>query len=182
MSKQLLILDDDTTFGPLLCRQLSKRGYQAQWVDSVSSALRLCNQQHFDLAVLDLKLEQETSLAFIPQLRRLFPQINILMLTGFASIATTVEAIKLGANNYLPKPASLDEILQALGETAEITAPISPAELSEAATLMSAKRVEWEHIQRVLLRNNGNISAAGRELNMHRRTLQRKLQKKPSRT
>ena len=109
------------------------------------------------------------------------PNIKILVLTGYASIATAVKAVKLGADNYLPKPASLDSILGALmlNSVSNIkgnnTLNHKPADIA----IVSTQRLEWEHIQRVLLNNEGNISAAARELNMHRRTLQRKLQKHP---
>jgi two-component system response regulator RegA len=101
--------------------------------------------------------------------------MRILMLTGYASIQTAVEATKLGATQYLPKPASVDEILAALAnETANPDIPV-------AAQPLSVERLEWEHIQRVLAEHDGNISATARALNMHRRTLQRKLAKKPVR-
>ena len=128
--------------------------------------------EEFEYAVLDLNLGNCTSLDLILPLRERNPDMRILVLTGYASIATAVRAIKLGADNYLAKPADTDEILTALLSDPE---PDADAELQP----MSVRRLEWEHIQKVLEQNNGNISATARQLNMHRRTLQRKLQKRP---
>ena len=106
-----------------------------------------------------------------------FDQIRILILTGYASIATAVEAIKLGADNYLAKPADTDEILSAM--VANFGEESANHNFEDKLETMSVRRLEWEHIQRVLMENDGYISATARQLNMHRRTLQRKLQKKP---
>ena len=123
--------------------------------------------------ILDLKLEQESGLSILQQLKQLQPQMDILILTGYSSISTAVEAIKLGAINYLCKSASADEIVAAFENTeANVQVPMEDSP-------PSVNRLEWEHIQRVLNENQGNISATARSLGMHRRTLQRKLQKRP---
>ncbi len=174
--QRFLVLDDDPTLGPLTCRGLTKRGFAADWAADVAAAMALCQRQPYQYAVLDLRLAEGTSLPLIPWLKSQFPDIQILMLTGFASIATAVSAIKSGACNYLPKPASLTEVLGALGVEAGNSAPAAPPQGDD---VMSSRRLEWEHIQQVLQQNQGNVSAAARQLHMHRRTLQRKLQKKP---
>lgn len=169
----LLIVEDDAIFGKVLAKSLAARGLKVTHAASSVDALKAAREQAFAAAVLDLKLENETSLALIPALKALHPGMRILMLTGYASIQTAVEAIKLGATQYLPKPASVDEILAALAsETANPEIPVTTQPLS-------VDRLEWEHIQRVLSEHEGNISATARALNMHRRTLQRKLAKKP---
>jgi two-component system response regulator RegA len=125
-----------------------------------------------EYGVVDLRLGEESGLYAIKLLLEKNPNIKIVMLTAYASIATTVEAMKLGAINYLTKPASVQEIIDKL-----LQSPDDNALIEE--TPLSVKRLEWEHLQKVLLEHDGNISAAARALNMHRRTLQRKLQKRP---
>lgn len=179
----LLLLEDDITLAKVTKKAIERRDYDVVHVQNLQQAEDAISSKKFDLAVLDLKLEDETSLSFIPALRESNPEIKALVLTAYASIATAVEAVKLGANNYLPKPASVTEILSALGES-EDESPREDAVLGveidvDSEQVLSPKRLEWEQIQRVLLKNDGNISATARELNMHRRTLQRKLQKKP---
>lgn len=171
--KRFLLVDDDETFARVLARSLSRRGFQVTIAHSAEKAEKLLAKQDFDFATLDLKMEGASGLTLIPMLRERFPTIRILMLTGYASIATAVDAIKLGANQYLPKPADTDQILAAL--EVELPDKNQPVE-SEP---MSVNRLEWEHIQQVLHQHDGNISATARALNMHRRTLQRKLAKYP---
>lgn len=171
----LLIVEDDAIFSRVLAASLASHHIEAHIAANRTDALALASLHPFRSAVLDLKLERETSLALISQLKTLHPEIRILMLTGYASIQTAVEAIKLGAANYLPKPASISEILAALGNNH----PDSGIPAAEQP--LSVDRLEWEHIQRVLAEHDGNISATARALNMHRRTLQRKLGKKPVR-
>lgn len=177
-SKTILLVDDDQTFTDVLSRSLTRRQHRVHCAHTISEALTLCKQHAIDWAVLDLKLAQESGLNLIPQVRAHFPEARILMLTGYSSIATAVEAIKLGADNYLQKPSSTREILAAL-DLAPVTAAATPG--GDIAP-PSLDRLEWEHIQRVLQENNGNISATARALGMHRRTLQRKLQKRPAKT
>ena len=127
-----------------------------------------------EYVVLDLNLAGDSGLMLIPELLTVESAIRIMVLTGYASIATAVEAIKLGAVNYLPKPADADQILAAF--TVNGGDPAMPIN----ARPLSINRLEWEHIQRVLHDNDGNISVTARQLNMHRRTLQRKLAKRPA--
>lgn len=170
--EKILVVDDDLSFSTTLSRSLQRRGYEVHTAHDVESATALCAQLSPDKAIIDLKLEARSGLHLIPILRERFPNIKTLMLTGYSSIATTVDAIKLGADNYLQKPASTTEILAALeGKTANTAA--------EELSTPSLDRIEWEHIQRVLTENEGNISETARQLGMHRRTLQRKLQKRP---
>jgi two-component system response regulator RegA len=172
---RILVVDDDVYFSGALVQALRRRGYEADAAGSQTEALALAREVSPDAAVLDLKLTEESGLGLIGPLKAMLPDIRILLLTGYASIATAVEAIKLGATHYLPKPADADEILAALGRDAgdeAITPPEAP---------MSVDRLEWEHIQKVLAEHDGNISATARALKMHRRTLQRKLAKRPVR-
>lgn len=175
---QILLVEDDETFARVMIKALENREYQVNHAASLDIAEELTSNENFAYAILDLNLGGETSLSLIPLLKQRNADIRILILTGYASIATAVEAIKLGADNYLAKPADTDEILAALllGEAEE--RPVAEHE-SLALEPMSVRRLEWEHIQKVLLENEGNISATARQLKMHRRTLQRKLQKRP---
>lgn len=171
-TEQFLLVDDDDTFTRVLARALAKRGHSVLTASNNLQALQLAESHSIDKALIDLKMEGETGLQLIPELKKLNPTVSIVMLTGYSSIATTVEAIKLGALNYLCKPASVDEILNAFNTGGSVDIPDQPP---------SVDRLEWEHIQKVLNKHEGNISATARALGMHRRTLQRKLQKKPVR-
>ena len=171
---KFLLVDDDVTFSTTLCRSLERRGYSVTIAHSVDDALLRCNEFTPDKAVIDLKLETRSGLSLIPVLRERFPKLRMIVLTGYSSIATTVDAIKLGADNYLQKPAGTREILAAFEDRAP-----NPEPASISLSPPSLDRIEWEHIQRVLTENDGNISETARQLGMHRRTLQRKLQKRP---
>ncbi len=175
MPERILLVDDDADFLAALARGLSLRGYAVAAAAGAEAALALAGAHPPDYAVVDLKLAGASGLDLIPKLRLAAPAARILMLTGYASIATAVEAVKRGADNYLSKPAGTAEILCAL----EARAPTPPG--MEAVRPLSLPRLEWEHIQRVLAEHGGNISATARALNMHRRTLQRKLAKRPVR-
>lgn len=174
-TKKILLVEDDEIFGRVISRAMQQRGFEVVHALSLDAARGTVSAQGFDLAVLDLNLGGHSSLPLIPALKQHNPQMRILVLTGYASIATAVDAIKLGADNYLAKPADADEILAALlGEGK--TGQEDPSAIGEP---MSVRRLEWEHIQKVLKENDGNISETARQLKMHRRTLQRKLQKRP---
>lgn len=175
LPSRLLIVDDDTIFCDVLTRSMEKRGYQVRCAHSVDSALALVAEFRADRALIDLNMPGESGLVLIEAMRRLVPHIDIVVLTGFASIATAVEAIKLGAIHYLAKPADADEILAAFERDDGQT------EVDIASRPMSVNRLEWEHIQKVLHECDSNISETARRLGMHRRTLQRKLAKKPVR-
>ncbi len=177
MTNKLLLVEDDEVFARVMTRALKMRGYDIAVANDADTASAQIAQGPFAYAILDLNLGGHTSLKLIPLLKQHNERIKILILTGYASIATAVEAIKLGADNYLAKPADADEILSALlGEHSD-----SKAEETAQTSLepMSVRRLEWEHIQKVLMENDGNISETARQLKMHRRTLQRKLQKRP---
>ena len=169
----LLLVDDDPTFCRVLGLALHRRGFTVVTVYDSMTALQSAAADPPEYAVVDLNLAGDSGLLLIPKLLALEPATRIVVLTGYASIATAVEAIKLGAVNYLPKPADADQVVIAL------TASASEAPTPVNARPLSVNRLEWEHIQRVLRDNNGNISATARQLGMHRRTLQRKLAKRP---
>lgn len=171
---QFLIVDDDVTFARVLARSLEKKNYTAYVAQEAETAMSLLkNHGTITHAVLDLKLAESSGLHLLPQLFAIRPELKVVMLTGYASVATTVEAIKQGAVNYLCKPASTEEILLAFDETeSDAVGDFQDAQ-------MSVDRVEWEYIQRQLQAHQGNIAATARALGMHRRTLQRKLQKRP---
>ncbi|MGH1461666.1 MAG: response regulator transcription factor [Neptuniibacter sp.] len=173
MSQRFLIVDDDPAFTRVLSRAMTRRQYEVQVARSAEEAINLVQKWVPDLATVDLKMDGNSGLTLIPVLRTTNPDMKILMLTGYASIATAVEAIKLGATQYLPKPADADQILTALNK---VEADI---EIEVTEQPMSVNRLEWEHIQKVLKEHQGNISATARALGMHRRTLQRKLAKRP---
>jgi two-component system, response regulator RegA len=174
---KILLVEDDDVFARVVSRALSLREFDVSHGCNTEQAQKLLQADTFDYAILDLNLGGETSLSLIPLLKQHNPALRILILTGYASITTAVEAIKLGADNYLAKPADTDEIVHALlSEDAEEALPAIEQITMEP---MSVKRLEWEHIQKVLKENDGNISATARQLKMHRRTLQRKLQKRP---
>jgi two-component system response regulator RegA len=177
--KKLLIVEDDIIFANTLKRRLTKHDFDCVHVETNSEALLACHRHQPDYVLLDMKLSEETTLNIITPIRQLRPKSRIILLTGFASIATAVDAIKLGADDYLTKPLDTQTLLAALEESkaCEISTNID----LDGETL-SAEQVQWEHIQQVLKANDGNISATARQLSMHRRTLQRKLQKRPQST
>lgn len=169
----LLLVDDDTTFCQVLGKALEKRGFTVTVAHSVEEAIPLAAANPPEYAVVDLKMNGVSGLVLIQALHELDAATRIVVLTGYASIATAVEAIKLGATQYLSKPANADEIVAAFGHSANTDLPLN-------AQPSSVNRLEWEHIHRILQENQGNISATARALNMHRRTLQRKLTKFPA--
>jgi len=172
---RILLVDDDTVFTSVMARGFQRRGFVTRACDSAEAAIADCATFQPSHILLDLNMPGTSGLVALPQLLQQAPDAKLVVLTGYSSIATAVEATKSGAANYLCKPATIDEVLQAFdsGEAAHTTEiPVDP---------ISVDRLEWEHIQRVLQDNEGNISATARALGMHRRTLQRKLQKRPVR-
>lgn len=173
-SDRFLVVDDDEVLAAILARALRRQGFDTTAVHTAEQAIAACDEQLFDKVVLDMKLAESSGLQLVPKLITLQPSLQIVILTGYSSIATAVEAIKLGATNYLCKPADVDEILAAFGGS-----PTPGEHKSDEFTPPSVDRLEWEHIQKVLQEHDGNISATARALGMHRRTLQRKLNKRP---
>jgi two-component system response regulator RegA len=175
---RFLILDDNDVFATTLARSLVRRGFDAIVAQNGKTALDLARIAPFRFVTVDLHLAQDSGLQWIAPLRQALPEARILVLTGYASIATTVQAVKSGADDYLSKPTNVDSILTALGW--EQASQGATAESNADPAPLSVDRLEWEHIQRVLSDHQGNISSTARALSMHRRTLQRKLRKKPS--
>lgn len=169
--KSLLIVDDDKPFSSRLARAMENRGYTVRVAESVAEGLAEIETESPAFAVIDMRLEDGNGLDVIARLSELRPDARSIMLTGYGNIATAVSAVKLGAFDYLAKPADADEIHAALmalsGDKASL--PENP---------MSADRVRWEHIQRIYELCGRNVSETARRLNMHRRTLQRILAKR----
>jgi two-component system response regulator RegA len=168
-SNAILLVDDEELFRNRLGRALAKRGYDVVQAGNYEEGLAAIEEHRPGLAVFDLRMPGPSGLELVKAALKLDPRLKIVVLTGYGSIATATEAIRLGAVNYLPKPADTDEILAAFSRVApEAAAP-------ERIKTPSLARVEWEHINRVLADCGGNISAAAKRLHIHRRTLQRKL-------
>ncbi len=176
MTRQVLVIDDDTTFNTVLARALTRRGYQVDSATDAVTALTVAQAVLPDAVVLDLNLGSSSGLQLIRPLLEIAPDCRIVVLTGYASIATAVEAIKLGAIQYFAKPIEVEAIVAVFDAPEEVE---EAGEGEVPSDPLSVGRLEWEHIQRVLLEHEGNISATARALKMHRRTLQRKLAKRP---
>jgi len=168
----LLLVDDDAVYRERLAKAIAARGYDVRTAADAESAALLAEADSPEFAVLDLRMPGESGLDLLRRLMAIDPATRVLMLTGYGSIATALEAVRLGAVNYLTKPADVDDILAAFNP--EGTSP----DLSTDLETPSLARVEWEHIQRVLNDCEGNLSEAARRLGMHRRSLQRKASRK----
>ena len=173
---RILLVDDDPAFTGVMARGFTRRGFVTHSCANAEQALAECGEFKPSHILLDLNMPGTSGLVILPQLLEIAPGARLVVLTGYSSIVTAVEATRAGATNYLCKPATIEEVLVAFkgestasGETAIPNDPIS------------VDRLEWEHIQRILQEHDGNISATARALGMHRRTLQRKLQKRPVR-
>lgn len=173
LDPNLLLVDDDEIFCRVLAKAIQKRGFNVIIAHDLQQAMQLADEQHPEFALVDLRIGQDSGLSVIKSLVESEQDIRIVVLTGYASISTAVESIKLGAVHYLTKPAEVDDILAALYHDQ------GNADIDLQSRPMSTRRMEWEHLQKVLSDYDGNISAAARAMGMHRRTLQRKLQKKP---
>lgn len=171
---RILLVDDDEVFTSVMSRGFTRRGFEVRACHDAQSALAQCSSFHPTHIVLDLNMPGTSGLLALPKLLAAAPGARLIVLTGYSSIATAVAATQAGALNYLCKPASIDEILQAFDQVdvEDVAVPTDP---------ISVERLEWEHIQKVLQDNDNNVSATARALGMHRRTLQRKLQKRPVR-
>lgn len=167
----ILLVDDEEIFRKRLALAFSRRGYIVHEAGDFEEAVQILGEWAPEMALIDLRMPGRTGLELVAEAKRLRPEIKIVVLTGYGSIATASQAIKLGAHYYLPKPADVDEILAAFANNSDLAIMIDQDELSPP----SLARVEWEHIQRVLADCDGNISETARKLNIHRRSLQRKL-------
>ncbi|HEY3666468.1 MAG TPA: response regulator [Polyangiaceae bacterium] len=168
--RSVLIVDDDDVFRTRLATAFRDRNFEVRTASNAERAVALAEAESPEFVVLDLRMPGASGLEIIPTLHALDPATRIVVLTGYGSIATAVEAVRRGATNYLTKPVDIDQILVAL--SGAVTSPPD-------AEVPSLARVEWEHIQRVLTDAGGNISQAARLLGLHRRSLQRKLSKYP---
>ncbi len=176
ISRSILIVDDEAPLRERLIRALSDRGLDARGAADGEAALALAREESPELAVVDLRMPGRGGLEVVRELLAIDPATKIVVLTGYGSIATAIEAMRIGAVNYLQKPADTDQILAAFDP------PPAEAGSSEVVPeVPSLARVEWEHIQRVMHDCGGNVSQAARLLGLHRRSLQRKLGKMPVR-
>ena len=171
----LLLVDDDEVFRNRMARAFVERGYEVSTAGDYDSAVAQARVESPEMAVVDLKMPGKGGLDLVKTLLEIDPQTKIVVLTGYGSIATAIDAVRLGATYYLSKPADADEILAAFARGD--TPPLVPVTTEFDAP--SLERVKWEHISRVMSDCGGNISEAARKLKLHRRTLQRILQKYP---
>jgi two-component system response regulator RegA len=187
---RILVIDDDEAIRTRLVSALSRRGYDAESADGYDTAIDKMRSFHPEYVVTDLRMPEHSGLDVVETVKRTSPQTEVLLLTGFGSIANALEAVRKGARGYLTKPADTDQILVALGLQEESNVKIhseegssdlnqEPYEFDDEDCSPTLGRVEWEHIQRVLSDCDNNISRAARALGMHRRTLQRKLSYNP---
>lgn len=173
MHQRLLLVDDDPAFCEVLGEAMEARGFAVHVAHNVADALLIAEREPPRYAVVDLRMPGPSGLELVARLCASDPTLKLVVLTGYASIATAIEAIKLGATYYLTKPTDADEV------TAAFHRDQGNPDTSMAAREISIDRLEWEHIQRILVECEGNVSGAARRLGMHRRTLQRKLNKRP---
>lgn len=169
--RSLLLMDDDEIFLKALARAMEKRGFRVETASSVAQGRMIAQTRPPAYAVLDLRLDDGNGLEVVEVLRERRPDTRVVVLTGYGAIATAVAAVKIGATDYLAKPADANEIIDALLEKKQALPP-------PPQNPMSADRVRWEHIQRVYEMCGRNVSETARRLTMHRRTLQRILAKK----
>jgi two-component system response regulator RegA len=179
VQQRALIIDDDDVFRTQLSRALARRQWSIQQAAEGSEAIRLARECVPDLAIVDLRLPGLGGLEIVERLRRISDSTTIIVLTGYGSIATALSAVRLGADDFLTKPADADQIMAAYEKIESDTSPLQQIGLEPSVPTLG--RVEWEHIQRVLGDCNGNVSHAARLLGVHRRSLQRKLSKYPPR-
>lgn len=170
----LLLVDDDAPLRRSLQRAMERRGFRVYAAEGLEEGLNLAQTIRPEYAVVDLRLEDGSGLDLVKRVRELHPRVRVVILTGYGNIATAVAAVKAGAVDYLAKPADADEVINALLATGAGLPP-------PPSNPMSADRVRWEHIQRVFEQCSRNVSETARRLNMHRRTLQRILNKRAPR-
>ena len=170
MDNELIIIDDDLPFRERLKSSMEKKGFKVESFSNAKQSIERINNKNFDFAIVDMRLEDGSGLEIVKLIKEKNPKTRSLLLTGYGNIATAVAAIKHGAIDYLPKPAEIDQIYEALISSKDILPP--PPE-----NPMTADRIRWEHIQRVFSQCKRNVSETARRLRMHRRTLQRILNK-----
>jgi two-component system response regulator RegA len=171
----ILLVDDEDLFRDRLARAFNRRGFTVLTAADFNQAMEKVRAHHPPLAVVDLKMPGKSGLELIAAARAVVADMRIIVLTGYGSIATATEAVRMGALSYLPKPADVDDILATFAKDPDLGLTVAQGEFSAP----SLARAEWEHINRVLHDCDGNISLAAKKLDLHRRTLQRKLQKYP---
>lgn len=176
-SLSVLVVDDDTTFRTRLVRAFETRAFEVRSAGDVPTAIALARDESPEMAVVDLRMPTGSGLDLVRELKAIDPATNIVVLTGYGSIATALEAVRLGATHYLTKPADVDDILAAFARAHRPPQPVTVAMTDHEVP--SLARMEWEHINRVLTDCGGNITQAARLLGLHRRSLQRKLFKYP---
>tara|TARA_Y100000590_G_C15731197_1_gene1017092 strand:+ start:2209 stop:2736 length:528 start_codon:yes stop_codon:yes gene_type:complete len=170
MEQNLIIIDDDTPFRERLSNSMTKKGFDVEAFGSAKKAKERLKQKFFTHAIVDMRLDDGSGLEIIQFIIKISPKTQSLLLTGYGNIATAVAAIKSGAIDYLPKPAAIEQIYDALTISKDVLPP-------PPNNPMTADRVRWEHIQRVFIQCKRNVSETARRLRMHRRTLQRILNK-----
>lgn len=176
----ILLVDDDERFRTRMARAFTERHYEVEQAGGHDEAIAIASNESTELALVDLRMPGKSGLDVVRELHRIDPSTRIVVLTGYGSIATALEAVRLGATHYLAKPADVDEIIAAFDR--DQGAPREPSlGDGEPPQTPSLARVEWEHIQRVLTDCDGNITKAAERLGIHRRSLQRKLAKFPTR-
>ncbi|MFO0667689.1 MAG: response regulator transcription factor [Polyangiaceae bacterium] len=173
--RTVLVVDDDVTFRTRLAKAFEARGFDVRSAQNCNEAIASARTDSPELAVVDLRMPDGSGLEVVRELKQIDPTTNIVVLTGYGSIATALEAVHRGATHYLTKPADVDDLLAAFARAGQSEADVIPT----AHEVPSLARIEWEHIHRVLGDCGGNITQAAKLLRMHRRSLQRKLSKYP---
>lgn len=171
----ILLVDDDERFRERLAKAFAARGFAVRTAGDAETGEALAREESPEYAVVDLRMPGESGLTLVRALKAIDAATNVVVLTGYGSIATALDAVRLGATHYLTKPADVDDLLAAFARAEGADVPTSPVD----ADPPSLARVEWEHIHRVLADTGGNISLAAKKLGLHRRSLQRKLWKHP---
>ena len=180
IARSILIVEDDGVLRARLARAFRDRGYEAREAGDYDSAMQAVREETPEWLLVDLRMPGRSGVEVVRDVRAIDPTTVAVVLTGYGSIATALEAVKAGAVNYLTKPADVDQIIAAFGGVAAGPDPAGESSADEPESVPSLARVEWEHINRVLSDCGGNVSKAARLLGLHRRSLQRKLSKFPT--
>lgn len=173
--RSILLVDDSIVLRDRLALAFRDRGYRVSVASNFEEAVAVFAHAPTELAVIDLRMPGKSGMLLLQEIKRLSPTTKVLILTGFGSIATAIDAIRLGAVNFLPKPADVDDIMNAFARGGEV---VEVPESEEEIPVPTLAQAEWEHIHRILADCGGNISEAARRLGIHRRSLQRKLRKR----